>query len=79
MTSEELAAEVEAFVARCRSRVTGTGDEQYGNGPVQKFEGLPLMQLIDWALEEIEDVVNYSTMMAIRLQRVRKTLAEHLE
>lgn len=79
MTSEELADEVQATIERCRSRVLGVGDEQYSEGDQQKFEGMHILQLIDWTLEELDDVIVYATMLTIRFQRFRAKWAEPVD
>lgn len=79
MRSEDLAVEVETFIKAAQSRVMGIGDEQYSSGEVQKFEGMPIGGLFDWAEEELQDVANYACMLAIRLRMVRATLARFVD
>lgn len=74
MKSEDLADEVEELITRCRARVLGTGNEQYSYGDTQKFETLPLLELIDWAMEEVEDSAAYAVMQHIRLRRLRAAI-----
>jgi hypothetical protein len=69
--STELADAVEELIRECRERVMGVGDQQYSEGDQQKFEGMPLTELFEWAFEEIDDVVVYAAMIRIRLQRVK--------
>lgn len=71
MTSEELAEEVEATVRRCRNRVLGVGDQQYSEGDAQKFERMPVDELMTWTLEELDDAVVYAVMLGIRIRRMR--------
>jgi hypothetical protein len=79
MTSDDLADEVEAAIRRCRSRVLGVGDEQYSDGDTQKFENMPILELIDWTLEELDDVIVYAVMLGIRFQRFRDKWAEPVD
>mgnify|MGYP000488625880 CR=1 FL=1 len=72
MTSEELAAYQEKFTAQARARVMGTGREQYDRGSRQQFEDYTFTRLIDETKEELLDIVNYATMMAIRLDSIRE-------
>jgi hypothetical protein len=75
MRSTDLADEVEAAINRCRSRILGVGKDQYEEEPdTQKFETMPFDQLIDWALEELDDVINYAVMLGIQVRRVRDVL-----
>lgn len=74
MTSQELAEAVEDVVARAQSRVTGIGAEQYSQGTTQKFETMTLEGLVDYAIEETLDLVNYGVMLTIRLDRLRTAL-----
>ena len=71
MTSEELAQGVDVAVRSAMSRVTGVGAEQYDDGSgTQKFERLPIEDLGQWALEEIDDLIVYAVMLRIRIARV---------
>lgn len=79
MNSAQLADEVETLVRNCRERVMGVGDEQYSEGDTQKFERLPLTSVVDYALEEVEDIVNYAAMLHIRLRRLKAVIAERAD
>jgi hypothetical protein len=74
MTSQELAEAVEMMVAMASQRVKGPGDEQYSRGEEQQFESMELDELLTWTEEELIDLVVYSTMLWIRLERIRKRL-----
>lgn len=75
MTSDELANAVEKFIVEAVTRVKGTGDDQYGGGDEQHFESMDLDALFEWTREELYDVVNYSVMLAIRLDRLQAEVA----
>lgn len=78
MTSEQTAAVVGEFMAFCQSRILGVGDEQYGEGTHQKFEAMALDELIEYTVEELADIVNYSTFLYVRLSRIREALEKHV-
>ncbi|MFJ7590158.1 hypothetical protein ACIQZO_22785 [Streptomyces sp. NPDC097617] len=77
MTSEELADYVTDFIGECRSRILGVGAEQYSCGEMQKFELLPLVDLIRYAREEAQDLAVYAAMVDIRLSRLEAALRAH--
>lgn len=76
MTSDELASEVAHFIAECAARVKGVGKDQYNVGTHQKFEELELDELFEYAEEELRDICNYTTFLAIRIRRIRAALYE---
>lgn len=75
VTSEELAAEVEAAIRRTGVRVLGPGREQYDLGGEQHFESMPLGELLRWAQEELDDVIVYAVMQSIRFRRLQSVVA----
>jgi hypothetical protein len=75
VTSEELADEVGHFIRQCRGRILGIGAEQYDQGDgQQKFEGMPLVELVVYAREEAQDLAVYAAMLDIRLKRLEDAL-----
>jgi hypothetical protein len=78
MTSQQLSDEVLNWVGYCQSRFTGVGDEQYSTETHQKFEAMHLSELIEYALEELADQVNYATMLGIRFRRIQAALGQYL-
>lgn len=67
---------IESLIVAVRGRVLGVGADQYDDGSgVQKFEKLPMVELLDWTLEELDDVVVYAGMLRIRVERLKKALA----
>ncbi|MDG9711132.1 MULTISPECIES: hypothetical protein [Streptomyces] len=70
MTPEQLADSFGHFLRACRQRVLGVGAEQYSEGEKQKFETMPLPELVAWAREEAQDLGVYAAMVDIRLQRL---------
>lgn len=71
MTSDELAQAVEQFTLGCTKRILGVGHDQYDRDGTQRFESLPVGQLIDDTLEEVQDAVVYMVQLALRLERIR--------
>jgi NTP pyrophosphatase (non-canonical NTP hydrolase) len=56
----------------------GTGQEQYSRADHQAFEDMSVSRIIDETLDELADIVNYSTFLAITLQRLKQKLEEAL-
>lgn len=67
MTSEELADQVTQCVESLRSRIIGTGDQQYSNGNTQAIELKSNRQLVQETLEELDDTLVYVAVLRTRL------------
>lgn len=76
MRSEDLANYVDDAIERCRGRVMGVGDEQYSEGDKQKFESMTPTDLLEWALEEADDLIVYGVMTGIRIKQILERLDE---
>ncbi|MEU9058986.1 hypothetical protein AB0D13_08955 [Streptomyces sp. NPDC048430] len=76
MTSEELAENFGHFIRACRGRILGIGAEQYEDDNGQKFETMPLIELVTYAREEAQDLAVYAAMLDIRLKRLEDALRE---
>lgn len=74
MSSQELAEYVADAVVDAAGRIKGVGNEQYSEGGYQKFESMPLIELFEYADEELLDLVNYAIMLRIRLIRLASAL-----
>lgn len=72
MTSDELAQEVADFIGGACSRVMGSGQAQYETNGKQKFESMSLDELVDWTVEELQDVAVYAAMLAIRIRTAQQ-------
>ena len=70
MTSEELANEVSACVESLRSRIMGTGDQQYSKGNEQSIELKSGAQVLQETLEELDDAIVYLAHLRARLSRL---------
>lgn len=71
--SVQLSEEVAKIVAAAQERITGIGAEQYAKLELQKFEAIPLHELLVMAEEELLDNINYSVMALIRWRSLKKT------
>ncbi len=67
MTSEELADQVTKCVESLRSRIIGTGDEQYSRGNQQAIETKSGGQVVQETLEELDDAIVYLAHLRARL------------
>ena len=74
MTSAQLAEEVSEAITRATSRIVGVGKDQYDQGSAQQFEDMDLFELLEYALEELDDSINYAVMTQIRIRRIRAGL-----
>ena len=70
MTSEELADQVTACVESLRSRIIGTGNDQYSNGNEQSIELKSGAQIVKETIEEIDDSLVYLVHLRARLARL---------
>jgi len=70
MTSEELANEVSACVESLRTRIMGTGNDQYSNGDEQSIEKKSGAQIVVETIEEIDDAIVYLAHLRARLARL---------
>jgi hypothetical protein len=79
MNPQELADEVAAVVKRAQDRVGpgSIGAQQYHvEGQPQTFERMELDALLEYAIEETLDLINYGVMLTIRLDRMRESLKD---
>jgi hypothetical protein len=70
MTSEELADQVTACVESLRSRIVGTGDQQYSRGNEQSIETKSGGQVLQETLEELDDAIVYLAHLRARLGKL---------
>lgn len=77
MIPNELAAEIAMTVVLAQQRVITVGAEQYYvPGEPQRFEQMPLDDLLEYAEEEAFDLINYAVMARIRFARLRAALTD---
>lgn len=70
MTSEELADQVTACVESLRSRIMGTGNDQYSHGTEQSIELKSGAQIVKETLEELDDSIVYLAHLRARLGKL---------
>jgi hypothetical protein len=64
------------IVALCRKGIMGPGREQYYRDGKQKFEDMPLEELVDYIKEECRDQINYGVMATWRMDQISLALVE---
>jgi len=74
MTSEELSELVTDCIESIRERIVGTGDEQYSSGDQQSIELKSNDQLIIEAIEEIDDLLVYVSVLRTRMASLRDSI-----
>ncbi|CAB4194590.1 hypothetical protein UFOVP1264_45 [uncultured Caudovirales phage] len=72
MTPSELADEIDGVITHLRSRIEGTGKEQYDQGDTQKIETFDDAEVLINAIEEIDDAIVYLAHLRVRLARAAK-------
>jgi hypothetical protein len=77
MTKEELARAIAHTIANVESRILNIGAQQYDQGAKQKIESKSITQVLDEALEEVDDLLAYISFTRIRVARLRARLSEH--
>ncbi|SFI79672.1 hypothetical protein SAMN05216275_10512 [Streptosporangium canum] len=74
MTSEELAQEIMSAVVAVQARILGVGKAQYDEGSQQKFELMSLQELVQYAMEEVEDGIAYNVMLRYKLTLLKEAV-----
>jgi hypothetical protein len=77
MTSEEYADRIQIITDRVKSRVLIQGDQVYSLGNVQRFEEKDTNQIVQDALEEIEDLIAYACQLHIKLTAWRDLVTSY--
>ena len=76
MTSEELAKAIAHTIANVQSRILNIGAQQYDEGDKQKIEQKEIPEVLDDALEELDDLLAYISFTRIRVARLRARLSD---
>jgi hypothetical protein len=76
MTSEELAKAIAHTIANVQSRILNIGAQQYDEGDKQKIEKKEIPEVLDDALEELDDLLAYISFTRIRVARLRARLSD---
>ena len=71
LTSLEYANAQEDLCNYARQRILTVGAEQYDRGSVQRFESFSVDEVINEAIDELADLINYAAQAAILLGRIR--------
>jgi len=74
MTSEQLAAAIAHTIQNVEQRIMGVGKDQYDLGDKQKIELMSLPEVVDMALEELDDLLAYAAVLRIRTSRLRSLM-----
>ncbi|GAA3536772.1 hypothetical protein GCM10022419_015730 [Nonomuraea rosea] len=74
MTSEELAKEVMTAVLAVQGRILSVGAQQYEEEHGQKFELMSLQEIIQYAMEEVEDGIAYNVMLRYKLRLLNEAI-----
>jgi hypothetical protein len=77
MTSEELASVIGQTIESVKHRILNVGDQQYSFGDKQKIETKTINEVFTDALEEVDDLLVYISVIRIRLDQLRNGLDEH--
>jgi hypothetical protein len=76
MTSEQLAKAISHAISSVEKRIMNIGAEQYDSGSKQKIEDKTPEQVLDDALEELDDCLAYVAWTRIRIQKIRANLKD---
>jgi hypothetical protein len=76
MTSEQLAKAIGHAIQSVEKRILGIGVAQYDKGATQKIEDKTPAEVLDDALEELDDCLAYVAWTRIRVQKIRANLKD---
>jgi len=76
MTSEQLAKAISHAIQSVEKRILSIGAEQYDSGAKQKIEDKTPEQVLDDALEELDDCLAYVAWTRMRVQKIRANLKD---
>jgi hypothetical protein len=76
MTSEQLAKAISHAIQSVEKRILGIGVAQYDKGARQKIEDKTPAEVLDDALEELDDCLAYVAWTRIRVQKIRANLKD---
>ena len=76
MTSEQLAKAISHAISSVENRILDIGAKQYDSGNRQKIEDKTPEQVLDDALEELDDCLCYVAWTRIRIQKLRANLKD---
>lgn len=67
---------LDMVITLCREGIMGPGKEQYERDGRQKFEDMPLVDLVGYVKEESRDLINYGVMVTWRMDQISLALVE---
>jgi len=76
MTSEQLSKAISHAIQSVEKRILGIGVAQYDKGATQKIEDKTPAEVLDDALEELDDCLAYVAWTRIRVQKIRANLKD---
>ena len=76
MTSEQLVKAITHAISNVEKRILTIGSEQYDQGAKQKIEDKTPAEVLDDALEELDDCLAYVAWTRIRVQKIRANLKD---
>jgi hypothetical protein len=76
MTSEQLAKAISHAIQNVEKRILGIGAQQYSKNDKQKIEEKGLDQVLDEAIEELDDTLAYVAWVRIKVQKLRANLKD---
>jgi hypothetical protein len=76
MTKEQLAKAISHAIRNVEDRIIGIGAAQYDQGEKQKIEDKTPSEVLDDAIEELDDLLAYVAWTRIRVQKLRANLSD---
>jgi hypothetical protein len=76
MTSEQLANAISHAIQNVEKRILNIGATQYDSGERQKIEDKTPAEVLDDAIEELDDCLAYVAWTRIRIQKLRANLKD---
>jgi hypothetical protein len=78
MTSEQLAKAIAHAINNVEGRILKIGADQYDLGDIQKIELKTPSEVLDDAIEELDDLLAYIAWTRIRVQKIRANLSDFI-
>jgi hypothetical protein len=78
MTSEQLAKAIAHAISNVEGRILKIGADQYDLGDIQKIELKTPSEVLDDAIEELDDLLAYIAWTRIRVQKIRANLSDFI-
>lgn len=72
VSSSDLAAFTRSIADAAARRIEGVGDEQYGQGELQKFETATVDHYVDELIDEVADIQAYLAIIVLKVLALRR-------